>query len=129
MTMASYIAILRKEADSDFGVDYPDFPGVITAGRTLEEARQMAAEALDLHVDGLIADGEAIPEPSALDAIMADLHNREGVAILVDLPKKSVRSVRINVTLPEDLIEAIDRETDNRSRFLAEAARKQLHAA
>jgi metal-responsive CopG/Arc/MetJ family transcriptional regulator len=37
--------------------------------------------------------------------------------------------VRINVTLPEDLIEAIDRETDNRSRFLAEAARKQLHAA
>jgi predicted RNase H-like HicB family nuclease len=51
--MASYIALLRKERKSDYSVDFPDFPGCITAGKTLEEARTMAAEALVLHIEGL----------------------------------------------------------------------------
>ncbi len=126
--MTSYIAILRKEPDSDYGVDFPDFPGCVTAGSTLDEARVMAAEALDFHVEGMIEDGAAIPEPSSLEAIMSDPDNRDGVAILVDLPRKPNPSVRVNVTLPQDLIDAIDRVTDNRSRFLAEAARKRLLA-
>ena len=42
-----YIAIIHKEPDSDFGVSFPDFPGCITAGRTLDEAKEMALEALD----------------------------------------------------------------------------------
>ena len=46
--MTAYIALLRKQPDSDFGVDFPDFPGCVTAGETLEEARVMAAEALAL---------------------------------------------------------------------------------
>jgi predicted RNase H-like HicB family nuclease len=33
--MTAYIALIRKEPDSDFGVDFPDFPGCVTAGRTL----------------------------------------------------------------------------------------------
>ena len=45
-----YIAYLHKDKDSDFGVSFPDFPGCVTAGRTLEEARQMAVEALTLHM-------------------------------------------------------------------------------
>jgi predicted RNase H-like HicB family nuclease len=54
--MTSYIALLRKDADSDFGVDFPDFPGCLTAGATLEEARHMAEKALELHVEGMIED-------------------------------------------------------------------------
>ena len=38
--MATYIALLRKEKESDFGVDFPDFPGCITVGKTLEEAHK-----------------------------------------------------------------------------------------
>jgi predicted RNase H-like HicB family nuclease len=41
-----YIAYLHKDGNSDFGVSFPDFPGCVTAGKTLEEARQMATEAL-----------------------------------------------------------------------------------
>jgi predicted RNase H-like HicB family nuclease len=124
--MAAYIALIRKEPDSDYGVDFPDFPGCITAGRTLEEARRMAAEALELHVEGMSQDGEAIPAPSSLDEIMADEHNRDAVAFLVDVAAQAPKAVRVNVTLPEDLLEAIDRATTNRSRFLAEAARAKL---
>ncbi len=124
--MASYIALIRKAPKSDYGVDFPDFPGCVTAGRTLDEARRMAAEALALHVAGMIEDGEALPSASALDAVMADRRNREAVAFLVDAPASEARAVRVNVTLPEDLIQAIDRVSSNRSRFLAEAARAKL---
>jgi predicted RNase H-like HicB family nuclease len=45
-----YIAYLHKDRDSDFRVSFSDFPGCVTAGKTLEEARRMAAEALALHI-------------------------------------------------------------------------------
>ncbi|MBV9785144.1 MAG: type II toxin-antitoxin system HicB family antitoxin [Acidisphaera sp.] len=125
--MTAYIALLRKEPASDFGVDFPDFPGCVTAGKTLDEARRMAAEALALHVGGMVEDGEPIPPASSLDTVMADRENRDAVAFLVELATHPAKAVRINVMLPEDLVEAIDRTTRNRSRFLAEAARAKLH--
>ena len=124
--MTAYIALLRKQPGSDYGVDFPDFPGCITAGRTLEEARRMAGEALAFHVDGMREDDEPIPPPSPMDAIMADPLSRDPIAFLVDLPEKSRRAVRINVSLPEDIVQSIDRVSANRSRFLADAARDRL---
>ena len=123
--MTAYVALLRKQPDSDYGVDFPDFPGCITAGETLEDARQMAGEALALHIEGMIEDGDAIPAPSSLDDIMTDEHHTDAVAVLIDA---SVRrpAIRVNVSLPPELGEAIDRVSDNRSRFLAEAAREKL---
>ncbi len=125
--MTAYIALLRKDLDSDYGVDFPDFPGCVTAGRTLDEARFMAVEALGLHVQGMLEDREALPEPSSLDAIMEDRENRDAVAFLVEVASRPAKTVRVNVMLPEDLVEAIDRTTRNRSRFLADAARSKLH--
>ena len=126
--MTSYIALIRKEPDSDYGVDFPDFAGCVTAGRTLEDARRMAAEALALHVEGMTEDGETIPEPASLDTIMTNAENKDAVAVLVDVATRS-RSIRINVTLPQDLVEQMDRVTRNRSGFLAEAARARLKIA
>ena len=124
--MTTYIALLFKDADSDYGVSFPDFPGCITAGKTLEDARHMAAEALEFHIKGMRSGGETIPEPSTVDAIKADPENDGALLFLVEVPDPPGRSVRINVTLPEDLIAAIDRTSKNRSRFLAEAARERL---
>ncbi len=125
--MTAYIALLRKEADSDFGVEFPDFPGCITAGVTLEDARRMAAEALQFHIEGMMEDGDPIPEPSGLDEVLTDLRYLDAAAVLVDVPTRRPRSVRVNISVPEDVLQAIDRVTDNRSRFLAEAAREKLH--
>ena len=50
--MMEDIAFLHKEAKSDFGVSFPDFPGCITAGKTLDEAGHMASEALALPIRG-----------------------------------------------------------------------------
>lgn len=127
--MTAYIALLRKDADSDFGVEFPDFPGCVTAGSTLDEARRMADEALRLHVDGMIEDGDALPAPATLDAIMQDPANAAAVAFLVDVPSEASRVVRVNITLPEELLQQIDKATKNRSRFLAAAARAALRSA
>ena len=130
--MRQYIALIHKDSDSDFGVSFPDLPGCVTAGATLDEARDMAVEALALHLAGLAEDDEPIPEPSTLEAVMTDPVSRDGVAILVAAPAKSAKAVRINITLPEDVLQALDRHAEanglSRSGFLAVAARKALAA-
>lgn len=86
----------------------------------------MAAEALEPHVQGMVEDQEPIPEPSSRDTIMNDPENRDAVAFLAEVATRPAKSVRINVTLPQDVIMAIDRVTTNRSRFMAEAAKAKL---
>ena len=117
---------------SDYGVSFPDLPGVITAGSTLDEARAMAAEALAFHLEGVAEDGEAVPEPSSLEEIMSVKENKDGVAVLIDAPAANVKSVRINVTMPADVLEQIDRYAERegftRSGFLAQAAKKVMAA-
>ncbi|RUV16586.1 MAG: hypothetical protein EOQ55_01015 [Mesorhizobium sp.] len=83
--MRQYIGLIHKEDASDYGVSFPDFPGVVTAGASLGEARDLAEQALAFHVEGLIDDGEAIPEPSSLEQIMADADNQELATIIVPL--------------------------------------------
>ncbi len=124
--MHQYIALIHKDADSDYGVSFPDLPGCFTAGQDLDEARAMAKEALDLHIEGMIEEGLAIPAPSSLQDVMAERENRDAVALLVSGPRVKSRVVRVNVTLPEALLAQIDAVVDNRSAFLAEAARKAL---
>ena len=51
-TFTHYLAIVEKTEASDYGVFFPDVPGCVTAGVTLEEARAFAAEALSLHLEG-----------------------------------------------------------------------------
>lgn len=130
--MRPYIALIHKDPASDYGVSFPDLPGCVSAGHTLDEARAMAAEALALHLEGLAEDGDPIPEPSTLETVMADSTNRDGVAMLVEPPKQDIRSVRLNITLPSDVLEAIDHYAEaqglTRSGFLARAARKELEA-
>ena len=77
------------------GVSFPDFPGVVTAGTNLDDARAMAEEALSLHIEGLAEDGEAIPEPSSLDDIKSEPDNRSGVAILVSATSARLHAIRV----------------------------------
>lgn len=129
--MAIYIALLRKDQDSDFGVDFPDFPGCVTAGATLEEAHKRAPEALRFHIKGMIEDGDTIPEPSTLDDIMADPDNEGALPFLVRVPDPRTR--RVNITLPESDLEAIDayarQHKMSRSGFLLDAAKRAMHGS
>lgn len=74
----TYIGLIHEEPTSDYGVSFPDLPGCITAGVSLEEARAMAAEALTLHIEGM-----EIPQPSSADAVVAHPDACDAIALLV----------------------------------------------
>jgi predicted RNase H-like HicB family nuclease len=119
-----YIAYLHKDSKSDFGVSFPDFPGCVTAGKTLEEARRMAEEALALHIGGMAEDGEAIPEPSTIDHVAEDPAMKGAVAFLVNVDLE--KTVRVNITAQESQIHAIDRRAGEagmtRSAYMVQSA-------
>lgn len=104
-----YIAYLHKDSKSDFGVSFPDFPGCVTAGKSLEEARRRAPEALAFHIAGMLEDGEKIPKPSKMDDLADDPNRENAVAFLVSTDFHKTKTVRVNVTARENQIEMIDR--------------------
>jgi len=120
-----YIAYLHKDKNSDYGVSFPDFPGCITAGSSLEEARSRAAEALAFHVAGMREDGEAIPKPSTLDDLRTDPAMKGAVAFLTEL-REPERTVRINITARQCQIVEIDRRARakglTRSSYIVQSA-------
>ena len=129
--MANYIAVVNKDPKSDFGVSFPDFPGCITAGSSIDEAKDMAHDALDLHIKGMLEDGENIPSPSNLEDIMADPDYSDAVAILVvTVSEEKPRTVRVNITVPEDMLRKIDavakKRGMSRSSFLVHAAQNAI---
>lgn len=80
--MTIYIATVHKDLDSDYGVQFYDFPGCISAGSTIEEARDMATEGLIGHVTLMIEDEDHIPAPSSLETILADSDHQDAIAFL-----------------------------------------------
>jgi predicted RNase H-like HicB family nuclease len=106
-----------------------DFPGAVTAARTIDEAVEMAQEALALHVEGMLAEGETIPEPSKFDQVRDEPKFSDGIPVLVPL-KTDALVMRVNVTLPAAILRRIDEHAEElgltRSGFLAEAARHEL---
>lgn len=81
--MTYYVALIHKEKGSDFGVSFPDFPGCVTAGKSMDEARAMAEAALSLHIDGMLEDNSPIPKPSISPAMFQQGEYEDAVAILV----------------------------------------------
>jgi predicted RNase H-like HicB family nuclease len=129
-----YVAFVHKEPDSIYGVSFPDFPGCISAGETLDLALANASEALQGHVQMMEADGETVPLPRSLEAIQVDptlVEEREGAVLsAVHLIRDLGSTTRINLSLDLGLLKAIDEEArarkQTRSAFLASAARREL---
>ena len=129
--MANYIAIVHKENKTDFGVSFPDFPGCISAGKNIDEAKDMAEEALTLHIKGVLEDGEQLPTPSKLEEIMADTDYADAAAFLVvSVPDVKPMTVRVNITVPEMTLKKIDavakKHGMSRSSFLVHAAQNAI---
>lgn len=127
--MTEYIAVIHKEAKSDFGASFPDLPGCISVAKTLEKLRPMIEESLGFHIEGMIEDGEALPEPSPLDKIVKSKDYADAVAVMVvKAPATNGATVRVNITLPEKSLATIDKKAAekgmSRSRFLVKAAER-----
>jgi predicted RNase H-like HicB family nuclease len=127
--------VLHKDKDSDYGVTVPDFPGCFSAGDTVEDALSGAREAIELHLEGILADGEAVPQLFNIEDLQAKREYKGGVWHLVDIDptKISGQAQRINVTIPIMLLGRIDdaakAEGTSRSAFLTSAAMEHIAKA
>ncbi len=128
--LKQYPAVVHKESKTDYGVSFPDFPGCVTAGSTPEEAYELAGEALQLHVDGMLEDGEAIPAATALTEVVQGLPKSKALVAFMVPVQLPGRAKRVDVTLDENLLAEVDRAASehgmSRSGLLAEGARRVL---
>ena len=112
-----------------YTVTFPDLPGCITEGDTLEESFAMAKEALELHLYGMEEDRDSIPVPSGLRP--TTIAPQAMVAVVeawmpVIRSKMANQSVKKNLTVPKWLADAADRADINYSQVLQEALKSRL---
>lgn len=111
-----------------YGITFPDFPGCFTAADHVDEIPAMIQEAVEAH----FADGATVPKASSLLDLSKNPDYRDGAWLLaeIDLSKLRTRSVRLNISLPENLIQLIDEHARQnhvtRSGFLAQAALRAM---
>ncbi len=88
--MTHYVAIVEEEEGKAVGVWFPDLPGCVSAGDTLDEAMLNAAEALELWAEAMIGSGQDIPSPRSLTDLKSDFEIaedlRRGMAALIPFP-------------------------------------------
>ncbi len=132
--MARIYALIHEEAGA-FGISFPDFPGCVSTAETADDAIFRGKQALSLHLDGMIEDGEAIPAPRTLNALFADAEFRRAstaaivAALDLELPGKLVR---VNISIDDALLRMIDAAAKSsgmtRSAFMAAAAKARASA-
>jgi predicted RNase H-like HicB family nuclease len=64
-----YTVILER-GESSYGAFVPDLPGCIAAGETEEETLHLIKEAIEFHIEGLKEDGQPVPEPHCVSAVV-----------------------------------------------------------
>src|SRR5271157_4922480 len=106
----NYPVVLHKDRDSDYGVTVPDLPGCFSAGRTMDEALAMAKEAIELHLEGLIEEGSIVPKARPIEEHRKNREFAGGVwgLVAIDPAALRVHARRVNVTIPERILDAID---------------------
>ena len=59
--MVAVVALVHGVAGA-YGISFPDFPGCVAGGETIDEALRRGRDALDFHVENMLEVGEALPE-------------------------------------------------------------------
>ena len=119
------IAIESGDSKHAYGVVVPDLPGCFSAGDTLDEALSNAREAILLHLEGLLDDGQSFPKPTAIEQLRGK-RSWTWAIVDVDVSELGDKAARVNITLPQRILRAIDaharKQGETRSGFLARAA-------
>lgn len=120
MRKITYLAVMEPTKDG-YSVYYPDLPGCISFGATIDDAQKQAAEALELHVYGMEKDHEELPAPS-VDLNPDDIEGCvvSPISVFPDIVKNEMdnRRVKTNVTIPAWLKEAAEHSKVNYSKLL-----------
>lgn len=129
--MAYVIGLVHGEGDA-YGISYPDFPGCVAGGSSIDDAVSRGEDALAVHIESMLEDGEALPVLRSRDEILKDAELQDEVrdAVLVAVPMPSMKRTRVHVMIDELLLAAVDRSAEaegfTRSGYFERAVRDRL---
>ena len=122
----AYIGDLLK-SKTGYNILFYDFPGCVSAGKTLEETIKNGKIALQMHIEGMIEDKEKIPKPSTLEKIISeDEDNETEIRVLIEANVTTENKKRIDITHDENLINMIDIISNNRSELISLATKEYI---
>jgi len=124
-----YPAIFEAEAVGGYSVSFPDLPGCITEGDTMEETLDMAKDAVGNYLAVLEEEGKTFPAASDPSGLRPE---GKGFVTLVDMDmlaykqKHDKRSVKKTLSIPQWLNTMAEREGVNFSNILQRALKERL---
>ncbi|MBV8753218.1 MAG: type II toxin-antitoxin system HicB family antitoxin [Hyphomicrobiales bacterium] len=131
--MVAVVALVHGKPGA-YGISFPDFPGCVSGGATVDESLRRGRDALDFHVESMIEVGEPLPKIRDIAEIKADPEYADDFAdamVTVVDAEVPAKAVRVNISIDERLLDRIDRAAEasgeTRSGFFAAAARERLH--
>lgn len=86
-----YVVVLHLDKDSDYGVTVPDLAGCFSAGSTIEEALANAVEAIECHLEAMMADGEKIPNSKPIEQHRKNADFADGLWAIVEVKPENLR--------------------------------------
>ena len=122
-----YPAIIHEE--EGYWVEFPDLSGCFTNGNTLEEAMEMAREALGLHLVDLVERGMELPAPSKIADISASDGHTTYVSTDMNAYRRDTHAVKKMLSIPAWLAKAAEENNISLSKVLQDALKEQLHLA
>lgn len=123
MNKLFYPAIFHKAEEGGFWVTFPDIPECMTQGDDMNQAYEMAFDALGLAITSRIEEGEEMPKASQPD----EIDSTEGFLVVVEFDmyeynkKHNSKAVKKTLSIPEWLNEEAIRRGINFSQVLQEA--------
>ena len=123
-----YVAVIDKDPDSAYGIQFPEVPGCFSAADSFEEIVPNAIEALSLFFE----DGDPVP-PRGLEAVRDEVaENIAEGAVLMMIPyvRDRKRVVRVNLSLEKGFLDTLDEAARmrgmTRSAFVQKAATREI---
>jgi predicted RNase H-like HicB family nuclease len=117
--MEKYIALVEEDG-GNYGVVFPDLPGVVSAGTSFDDAVKNAHE-----IVAYCAQTRKLPKPRSLEEIEKSWKdwqewkkNYHFVVTYVSVIPVTTKARRINIVMDEGLLARLDRVTKNRSEFI-----------
>lgn len=123
--MSQYVfpAVFHPNADGSFTIVFPDLPGCITEGKSLENALYMAQDALSVWLEYTIDHKQDIPTASSLQRIACE----DGEFVnLIRAEIKDNRAVRRTVSIPKWMDDMVSASGLSLSRVLQDALKERL---
>ena len=118
-----YPAIFQANDDGSYTITYPDLPGCISEGKSLENAMSMAQSALAQWIEYLIDKNQEIPQPSPMQSVLVEANE---FVNLIHFDNKDKRAVKRTVSIPKWMDEGASQSGLSLSRVLQDALKERL---